>query len=435
MDIFKNMCKEQLNDRGYFSLAAGQQHEHQVIAITQIHTGDNAGPEVTVHETTIGTDGLVEFVNCGTPRDDISERPESTQTRLVIIGIKNSAQGGLAMRRDVFEGLLESRVGIDYSAVWLLLHHYDGYHFFTGNNEESMRETHFFGWGVFAVVWAYDYKTCSTLALFIDRLYRKPGETSRLSGLLPIIVQHKAFISSPIYLGYVLSLAIGAGLDVYQEDWRQMREIEVAIGYGYGQTPRRIPGNIDQFTTRALRAVGLMLEQVKQTQKDSHMVQFGHSDISWRQRSFDSSTTLAQAVPLMTSRIRAYDEYMDYVIVRAERLSAVLFALLTHRDAETSVQQAEASHEIAKAAKRDSSDMKTIAIMTMAFLPATFLAALFAIPSLDWQSDDVIQSNHWVYWAFTIPATILVFFLWYLLNQRDFLRCLKSHKDNMDGRS
>jgi Mg2+ and Co2+ transporter CorA len=91
------------------------------------------------------------------------------------------------------------------------------------------------------------------------------------------------------------------------------------------------------------------------------------------------------------------------------------------------VRQAEASHEIAEAAKKDSSDMKTIAIMTMAFLPATFLAALFAIPSLDWQSDNVIQSNHWVYWAFTIPATILDFFSWYLLNQRALLRRLRPH--------
>lgn len=62
--------------------------------------------------------------------------------------------------------------------------------------------------------------------------------------------------------------------------------------------------------------------------------------------------------------------------------------------------------------------MKTVAVMTMVFLPATFFAALFAVPSLDWKADDVIQSNHWVYWAFSIPATVLVFLIWTFLNNR-----------------
>jgi predicted neutral ceramidase superfamily lipid hydrolase len=54
--------------------------------------------------------------------------------------------------------------------------------------------------------------------------------------------------------------------------------------------------------------------------------------------------------------------------------------------------------------------------MTMAFLPATYFAALFAVPSLKWdQPGDVIQSNFWVYWAFTVPSTLVVFFLWYLV--------------------
>lgn len=56
--------------------------------------------------------------------------------------------------------------------------------------------------------------------------------------------------------------------------------------------------------------------------------------------------------------------------------------------------------------------MKTMAVMAMAFLPGTFLAALFAIPSLEWTGDPwtgVIRPNHWVYWAFTLPATALVF--------------------------
>jgi hypothetical protein len=80
-------------------------------------------------------------------------------------------------------------------------------------------------------------------------------------------------------------------------------------------------------------------------------------------------------------------------------------------------EDANASIQLAAAAKRDSSAMKIIAIMTMAFLPATFFAALFAIPSLQWNAAKVIQDRFWIYWAFTLPCTALVFVVWLLITQ------------------
>jgi hypothetical protein len=61
---------------------------------------------------------------------------------------------------------------------------------------------------------------------------------------------------------------------------------------------------------------------------------------------------------------------------------------------------------------RDSTSMKTVAIMTMGFLPATFYAALFAVPSLTWDQPTVVGSRFWVYWAVTLPTTILAFIIW-----------------------
>ena len=65
--------------------------------------------------------------------------------------------------------------------------------------------------------------------------------------------------------------------------------------------------------------------------------------------------------------------------------------------------------DIALATKKDSSVMKTIAIVTMALLPATTVAALFSIPSLRWDQPVVVQERFWVYWVITIPLTVLVF--------------------------
>ena len=63
--------------------------------------------------------------------------------------------------------------------------------------------------------------------------------------------------------------------------------------------------------------------------------------------------------------------------------------------------------------------MKPIAIMTMAFLPATFFAALFAVPSLQWTADEVITKNFWIYWAFTVPLTLVIFGLWLVITKWD----------------
>lgn len=98
--------------------------------------------------------------------------------------------------------------------------------------------------------------------------------------------------------------------------------------------------------------------------------------------------------------------------------------MLTHEDAAINLELADSSRRIAEASKHDSSAMKTIAVMTMAFLPATFFAALFAVPSLDWDSNDVIKGNFWVYWAFTLPATALVFMIWVSADDRIGLRNL-----------
>lgn len=72
---------------------------------------------------------------------------------------------------------------------------------------------------------------------------------------------------------------------------------------------------------------------------------------------------------------------------------------------------ARANTSIASAARDDSSAMRTIALMTMIFLPGTFYAALFSMPSLNFETDSrpgVIQDGFGVYWALTAPSTLLV---------------------------
>ncbi|EAU30116.1 conserved hypothetical protein [Aspergillus terreus NIH2624] len=123
---------------------------------------------------------------------------------------------------------------------------------------------------------------------------------------------------------------------------------------------------------------------------------------------------------LANTRIQA-----QFLEQRVRSQTSVLFNLLSHEHAKASDGHAKASNasamasrELAAAARRDGSSMKTVAVLTMAFLPATFFATFFAIPSLAWSSPDKFV----LYFVFTIPATVVTFVLWAGITQRASLR-------------
>jgi hypothetical protein len=68
----------------------------------------------------------------------------------------------------------------------------------------------------------------------------------------------------------------------------------------------------------------------------------------------------------------------------------------------------------------------------MLFLPGTYFAALWAIPSLKWGQPNVIQPDFYWYWAFTLPSTLFIFAVWFGLHKWGFHRpqSLKPGKDN-----
>ncbi|KAL8705422.1 MAG: hypothetical protein Q9201_001446 [Fulgogasparrea decipioides] len=90
---------------------------------------------------------------------------------------------------------------------------------------------------------------------------------------------------------------------------------------------------------------------------------------------------------------------------------SVVANFIAHNDSATNLTIAEASRRIAFETKRDSDAMKTIAALTMVFLPATFVATLFGMVffNTDPGSGSGFRVNAWwwVYLAATIPLTML----------------------------
>ncbi|KAL9112360.1 MAG: hypothetical protein Q9187_007783, partial [Circinaria calcarea] len=74
---------------------------------------------------------------------------------------------------------------------------------------------------------------------------------------------------------------------------------------------------------------------------------------------------------------------------------------------------------IGKAAKNDSTAMKTVAVVTITYLPATFTSALFGMSFFDFSPSRENQSNEWrvsekiwIYWVTALLLTLLTMGVW-----------------------
>ncbi|KAL4904162.1 hypothetical protein BDW74DRAFT_32677 [Aspergillus multicolor] len=82
---------------------------------------------------------------------------------------------------------------------------------------------------------------------------------------------------------------------------------------------------------------------------------------------------------------------------------------------------AEISTRIANTTKNDSYAMRTLALMSVVFLPATFIASFFSMDMFDWHASDgnsIVTPRLWIYWAVTTPLTLLVAVIWLVLYRR-----------------
>ncbi|CAG8418485.1 unnamed protein product [Penicillium salamii] len=72
------------------------------------------------------------------------------------------------------------------------------------------------------------------------------------------------------------------------------------------------------------------------------------------------------------------------------------------------------SVEIGRAAQIDSSAMKTIAFVTLIFLPPTFISSLFSMSFFQCGQDNGwgVSNKFWLYWVFAIPITVVTGVVW-----------------------
>jgi Mg2+ and Co2+ transporter CorA len=139
----------------------------------------------------------------------------------------------------------------------------------------------------------------------------------------------------------------------------------------------------------------------------------------------------------MASSTQSLRTWTKYLHRKAQAYVQTVYSLIAQRDNASSIQTAEASLRIAEATRADNVAMKaiaedskavaleslrknvtmrTIAVVTMLFLPATFIATLFSASFFNFQARDGPVVSHWIwlYVLVTVIMTVVIQGTWFL---------------------
>ncbi|KAI0098926.1 hypothetical protein GGR51DRAFT_552296 [Nemania sp. FL0031] len=111
----------------------------------------------------------------------------------------------------------------------------------------------------------------------------------------------------------------------------------------------------------------------------------------------------------ITRRLHAIiDEYGDKIRECQIRFDGITIA--------TQLFQGETNLQVALATNKDSRHMKTIALVTMIFLPGTFFATVFSMGFFNWQGtggEPQVSPSIWIYIVFSVVFTVFTLLVWY----------------------
>ncbi|KAK6062988.1 hypothetical protein SCUP515_12830 [Seiridium cupressi] len=140
----------------------------------------------------------------------------------------------------------------------------------------------------------------------------------------------------------------------------------------------------------------------------THYESVHESDEASHLESFD---TAARGFSQILSQVEASHDF-------AQELEKKIRNILALTDAQLGQKMAKASHALAEEMKQDSIAMRTIAVVTMFFLPAATFAALLSMPFFsnnDWFSE---ASRIWLWIVLTVPATLACFMFYKIWGSR-----------------
>ncbi|RMZ34411.1 hypothetical protein D0859_01419 [Hortaea werneckii] len=131
----------------------------------------------------------------------------------------------------------------------------------------------------------------------------------------------------------------------------------------------------------------------------------------------------------------------NHIIQRDNKLNIQLaesnkrIAEESRRDNLLNLEMAAATAQVAEETRQDSAAMKTIAIVTLTFLPGTAVASFFSMTMFQWPFDNensIASPYTWVYFVVTVPLTLMVYAAWHFWLRYSQTRYKKTHEEGLN---
>ncbi|KAI0970247.1 hypothetical protein F4678DRAFT_436218 [Xylaria arbuscula] len=323
------------------------------------------------------TSSEVELVN---KLEGLEERVSSNNdvtASLTLVSLGRDQDEHILMSKPEFMSVFR-RFGIDSRFLQLVKTNRYGLHY----DWNDQRVSYYIGTGLYILMWSFDRQTRATRAILLSRDFINTAELGSLRRLLQLEVHR---LHSPFLLAWVSLVHLSNWMDSSTYYLlTSIRQFEELTGYGpYGRKTARSEIPIEQLT-QASKNIGYV--QVNLANQLRH-VTIGMAIathiasraakladyavepyvMSCKQELEEYNST----IPSLQRSLNDSSAYVYYLQERVRSQNTVVYALMTQADARININLAKASKELAEAAKKDSSSMKSIAIMVCAHLPLT----------------------------------------------------------------
>jgi hypothetical protein len=243
------------------------------------------------------------------------------------------------------------------------------------------------------LVWSHDVKSCSTSAVMVNFTPNTTEDNMNFPMAFEAFLQpYAACFGHPMLLAMVLVHFVQSdALATYAPDSHTLRQIEHRVTV-------KAASRID--TMQRLRDLGrtsvkdkYVLSTLKKIMEFSLEVEeyFSQENPTFEARQLKRTFHwhINQRIHLIDIDISFLESITDSVSNQIASISAIINM-------------------------QDGASMKTMATITMLFLPGTFVASFFAMPMFEWNNDlgHIVSRQFWIYWAVAVPLTVTVFLAW-----------------------
>ncbi|RTE73153.1 hypothetical protein BHE90_012426 [Fusarium euwallaceae] len=339
------------------------------------------------HKSVLARD-LLDSVNCA------ASQLRSATARLYLVKIDRNNAGQLQIAKQLFLDLLHA-CRLEGYVQYLIEHESYGLQHFTSTmTSGNLRNPDIFYINTVSgmLLWSYDSSSVATRAIFMPRNSNSVFDNVNIfNAFLSTLDHQKDFINYPWLLQFVCVIELCRWLDlVHGFELQRIRLVEEQTRHGSWISESQEKLDLQQLT-EVSQSVGFSVSALANAVRHVHIaLELLNINISSPPPSATSSQSKAELVREATRLLSRQVHYrkldLEYLQERSKNQVSIIFSLISQKSTATSL-------EIASSSKNDSSSMKVLAFMTMFFLPGTFFATLFAVPSLHWTEDRIISDR------------------------------------------